>query len=189
VETRGDERKTSFGAIRRWKASDAESLARYANNPAVARNMSDGFPSPYGPDDARRFLAMAAAQTPSGFFALATVDGEAIGGIGVSPGADIYRLTGEIGYWLGEPFWGRGIVAEALRVFTPFAFKRFDLVRLYARPFATNAASGRVLEKAGYTLEARLRANVVKNGAVLDQLVYVALAPGTRPPETQGVKG
>ncbi|HEU4405125.1 MAG TPA: GNAT family N-acetyltransferase [Polyangiaceae bacterium] len=175
----GDALRTSFGSLRRWRASDAGSLARHANNPAVARTMSDAFPSPYGPDDARRFLALAATQ--AGFFAICTADDEAVGGIGVAPGADIYRLTGEVGYWLAEPFWGRGIVAEALTVFTPFAFKRFGLVRLYARPFATNAASGRVLEKAGYALEARLRANVVKNGAVLDQLVYAALAPGARP--------
>jgi ribosomal-protein-alanine N-acetyltransferase len=184
----GDELRTSFGSIRRWRSSDVEALVRHANNPKIARNMSDGFPSPYGDGDARRFLAMVAAQSPTGFFAIATAD-EAIGGVGVAPGADIYRLTGEVGYWLAEPYWGRGIVAEALAAFTPFAFKRFGLVRLYARPFATNAASARVLEKAGYALEARLRANVVKNGAVLDQLVYVALAPGGRPSEAPRAGG
>ena len=102
------------------------------------------------------------------------VDGEAAGGIGIEPKTDVERISAEIGYWLGESCWKRGILTEALQAVTAEAFKRFDLMRLYALPFADNPASVRVLEKAGYLLEGHLRQSVIKDGKVRDQLLYAA---------------
>ena len=104
-------------------------------------------------------------------FAIA-VDGKAVGGIGFHPGKDVGRRTAEIGYWLGEPYWGRGIVSEALRAVTEHAFAKHDLVRLQAHVFEWNTASARVLEKAGYTREARLRKSVTKEGRTVDSYLY-----------------
>jgi RimJ/RimL family protein N-acetyltransferase len=100
------------------------------------------------------------------------VDGEAVGGIGFFPGADVERFSAEIGYWLGEPYWGRGVTAEAIQLVSKYAFEVCNLLRLFALPFADNAQSIRVLEKAGYTREAILRSSSVKYGAVRDQALY-----------------
>jgi RimJ/RimL family protein N-acetyltransferase len=108
------------------------------------------------------------------------VDGEAVGGIGVIPGADIERFSAEIGYWLGEPFWGRGIVSEALILISERAFERLNLLRLFALAFAENAASTRVLEKAGYACEGVLKSGAVKHGRVYDQLLYARVNPAWR---------
>ena len=108
------------------------------------------------------------------------MDGEAAGGIGVIPGADIERFSAEIGYWLGEPFWGRGIVSEALILISERAFERLNLLRLFALAFAENAASTRVLEKAGYACEGVLKSGAVKHGRVYDQLLYARVNPAWR---------
>jgi len=100
------------------------------------------------------------------------VDGSACGGIGFYILDDVYRRTARIGYWLGEPHWGRGIATEALGALTTFAFSRFDFARIEATVFEWNTASGRVLEKAGYTLEARLRMRATKDGRTVDELLY-----------------
>jgi [ribosomal protein S5]-alanine N-acetyltransferase len=110
-------------------------------------------------------------QNPATFFALA-VGEEAVGGIGVSPGRDVHRLTAELGYWLGEPFWGREIMTESVIKFTDYAFREFGLVRIFAEPYAENHGSCRVLEKAGFELEGRLKSGVIKNGRIMDQLMY-----------------
>ena len=165
---------TSFGNIRPWTAGDADVLVKYGNNRNVSRNLTDAFPFPYTMASAQAFLGLVAAQDPTTFFAIATAE-EAIGGIGVMLRADVHRLTAEIGYWLAEPFWGRGIITEALTRFTDFAFERFRLVRIYAEPYATNTASCRVLEKSGYQLEGRLRKSVIKDGQILYQLLYAGV--------------
>ncbi len=158
-------------AVRSWRFTDAGSLARYANNRKIWRNLRDGFPHPYSLDDATTFIAMAASAQPETMFAICIED-EAIGGIGFVLHSDVERVSAEIGYWIGEPFWGRGIVAEALRAVTRFAIDEHGLTRVYAVPFAWNDASARVLEKAGYTLEGRMRKSVIKDGSVIDQLLY-----------------
>ncbi len=154
--------------VRSWRETDAESLARHANNVHVANWLRDAFPHPYSLADARAFLARARGADPKTVFAIA-VDGEAVGGIGFTLHADVERVAAEIGYWLGEPYWRRGIMTEALRAVTEFAVKQHRLTRVYALPFEGNAASCRVLEKAGYVLEARLRKSAIKGGKIIDQ--------------------
>jgi [ribosomal protein S5]-alanine N-acetyltransferase len=157
--------------IRSWLASDAEAVARYANNRKIWLNLRDGFPHPYTLQDAERFIAAALEARPECRFAIA-VDGEAVGSIGFMLHSDVERISAEIGYWLAEPFWGRGIMAEALEAVTRHAVREHGLTRVFAVPYAWNAASFRVLEKAGYTLEGRMRKSAIKDGQILDQLLY-----------------
>lgn len=161
--------------IRRWRARDAASVVRYANNFNVSRYLRDRFPYPYTMEHARAFLAGAVGEEGEETKFAIEVDGEAVGGIGVIPGADIERFSAEIGYWLGEPFWGRGMATEALMVVTEYAFANFDLCRLYAHVFDWNGASARVLEKAGYEFEGRLKKSVTKDGQTIDQLMYAVI--------------
>lgn len=158
--------------IRSWREADAVSLARHANDRAVWRNMRDGFPHPYTVADAQVFLRAARARVPESFFALAVED-QAVGGIGYTLHQDVERVSAEIGYWLGAAYWGRGIMSAAVAAFTRAVFQRHpELRRLYAVPFAWNPASARVLEKAGYRLEGRMRQSAIKDGMVVDQLMY-----------------
>ncbi|HEX5474756.1 MAG TPA: GNAT family N-acetyltransferase [Vicinamibacterales bacterium] len=157
--------------VRTVRPADAASLAIQANNPNVARQLRDRFPHPYTMRDARRFIESISGQHPPTTFVL-EVEGDAAGAIGFSPGADIERYSAEIGYWLGEPFWHRGIVTEALQIVSEYAFRECEVLRLFALPFANNLGSRRVLEKAGYTLEAILRSSAVKFAEVRDQALY-----------------
>jgi len=163
-------------SVRPWRTADAASLVTYANNANIARNLRDRFPHPYTLRDAKAFIHSTASARPHVSFAIA-VDGEAVGGVGISPGSDVERFSAEIGYWLGEPFWGRGIAAEAVQLVSAYAFDACGLLRLFALPFVDNAQSTRVLDKAGYTREATLRSSAVKNGAVRDQALYVLVNP------------
>jgi RimJ/RimL family protein N-acetyltransferase len=151
-------------------------MARLADNRKIWLNLRDAFPHPYAVRDAREFIKMARTRTPETMFAIA-VDGEPAGGIGFVLHPDVERVSAEIGYWLGEPFWGRGIAAQALAAVTRHAIGTHALTRMYALPFARNAASCRVLEKAGYVLEARLRRSAIKDGVIIDQLQYAFVAP------------
>ena len=157
--------------VRSFHPDDAEALARNANNRNVSRNMRDTFPYPYELSNAHEWIEFATTQSPESNFAIAN-DTELIGGIGITLQSDVNRRSAEIGYWLGEPHWGRGIATVALKATTDWAFSEFDLLRLYGEVFEWNPASGRVLEKAGYELEGRLRKNIVKDGQVIDALLY-----------------
>jgi RimJ/RimL family protein N-acetyltransferase len=157
--------------LRAWKPGDAAPLARHANNPNVARQLRDRFPHPYTIADARQFIQSVAGARPTMLFAM-VVDGEPVGGIGFFPGADVERFSAEIGYWLAEPYWGRGITVEAIQLISTYAFEVCNMLRLFALPFADNPQSVRVLEKAGYTREATLRASSVKYGHIRDQALY-----------------
>ena len=163
--------------VRSHRVEDAESLARYANNRNVSRNLRDAFPFPYTLADAQQWLERAVARTPELNFAIASAD-EVIGGIGLTFGSDVHRRSAEVGYWLGEPFWGRGIATAALRAVTDYAFAEHDLVRLHAGVYEWNPASSRVLEKAGYVFEGRLRKSVTKDGETIDQLLYARIREG-----------
>ncbi|HOT27479.1 MAG TPA: GNAT family N-acetyltransferase [Candidatus Ozemobacteraceae bacterium] len=163
--------RLSHATIRPWRPQDAPSLARYANNRRIWAKLRDSFPHPYTHDHAVSYIEMAMSKKPETLFAICVED-EAVGGIGVIIRTDIERLSAELGYWLGEPFWGKGIVTEAVSAITGYAMRQFGLVRIYAMPFATNPASARVLEKAGYLLEGRMRRAVIKDGTVIDQLLY-----------------
>jgi RimJ/RimL family protein N-acetyltransferase len=165
---------TSFGGIRPWAGGDLAALVKYANNQKIWLNLRDAFPHPYAESDGAAFLEMAARQNPTTFFAIAT-DEEAVGAIGISINQDVHRLTAEMGYWLAEPFWGRGMMTETVARFTEYAFDRFQLLRIYAEPYATNRSSCRVLEKADFALEGRLRSSAIKDGQVLDQLLYARI--------------
>jgi len=162
--------------LRSYALDDIPALTRWANSHAVWRNLNDGFPSPYTEVHARAWVDHCLTTLPETHLAIA-VDGETVGGIGATLGSDVARLSAEVGYWLAEPYWGRGICTEAVRGFTADLVKRFQLIRVFARPFARNVASARVLEKAGYKLEGTMRQAVVKENTVLDQLLY-AFIPG-----------
>ncbi|HET7469559.1 MAG TPA: GNAT family N-acetyltransferase [Gemmatimonadales bacterium] len=164
----------SGGRIRSWQVDDAPSLARHANNRKIWLQVRDRFPHPYTLDAAQHWVTLAAAADPETQFAI-EVNGEAAGGIGVFLQQDVERYSAEIGYWLGEAHWNRGLTTDAVRRFTDYAFERFGLCRLYANVFATNPGSCRVLERAGYQLEGRLRQAAVKDGRVLDGLLYAAV--------------
>jgi [ribosomal protein S5]-alanine N-acetyltransferase len=164
--------------VRSWHAADLDALVRYANNRKIWINLRDRFPYPYGHADGRRFIRAARKMDPETFFAIA-VEGEAVGGIGYVLQQDVERVSAEVGYWLGEPFWGRGIVTEALVAITRYAVEQHGLTRVFAVPFAYNTGSCRVLEKAGYVLEARLQRSAIKDGVVVDQLQYAHLTPAT----------
>ena len=157
--------------VRPWQEADVAALARHANNRNVSIHLRDRFPFPYELDHARKFLDWLVVQDQPTVWAI-EVDGEAAGGIGIEQKTDVERISAEIGYWLGESCWNRGIVTEALQAVTAEVFRRFDVMRLYALPFADNLASVRVLEKAGYVLEGRLRRSAIKDGKVRDQLLY-----------------
>lgn len=161
--------------VRSLLIDDADSLARYANNRSIWLNLRDRFPHPYALRDAVAFIQNVQEQSPPTVWAI-DVAGEAVGTIGIMPRSDIERVSAEIGYWLGEPFWGRGIMTEVLQAVTAWSMKEFELTRIYALPFASNAASCRVLEKAGYVCEGRLRKAVIKEGQVLDQFMYAYVA-------------
>lgn len=159
--------------VRDWSRDDLRPLVRNANNRNIWINLRDRFPHPYNEAVGRDFLAFAAQQSPVTMWAI-EVDGEAAGGIGLVFLTDVERVSAEIGYWLGEPFWGRGITTAAVRAVTAEAFRTTELQRIFALPFADNVASIRVLEKAGYSLEGRLRHSAIKDGVIRDQLMFGA---------------
>jgi RimJ/RimL family protein N-acetyltransferase len=163
-------------AVRSWRLADVEALARHADNRKIWLNLRDAFPHPYTVRDARDFIKSLRGCTPETTFAI-EVGGEAAGSVGFVLRHDVERVSAEIGYWLAEPFWGRGIATEALTAVTRHAIAVHKLTRVYALPFASNAASCRVLEKAGYVLEARLRRSAIKNGIITDQLQYAFIVP------------
>ncbi len=157
--------------VRSYRVDDTPSLARYADNRNISRNVRDAFPYPYMLSDANGWISLVMQQLPEANFAIASAD-EVIGGIGLTFRGDIHRRSAEIGYWLGEPFWGRGIATAALRALTDYAFANHNLVRVNASVFEWNPASMRVLEKVGYVLEGRLRKSITKDGQTIDGFHY-----------------
>jgi len=157
--------------VRSWSWQDRDSIVHHANNRNVWINLRDRFPYPYTRKDSQIWLDCVVGLKPETNFAIAVAD-EAVGGIGFSIQPDVGIRSAEIGYWLGEEYWGRGIATDALIAVTDHAFEKFDLCRLYAHVFAWNEASARVLQKAGYSLEGRLRKSVTKDGQTIDQLMY-----------------
>lgn len=162
--------KTNF-KIRPWEMSDIESLVKYANNWNVAKNMTDKFPYPYTENNGKAFIEFANKDFPIHFFAI-DIDGKAIGGIGIHPQEDIHRNNAELGYWLAESFWGKGIISEAIKQMVDFAFNTYKINRVFAIPFGTNIASQKVLEKNNFILEGKFDKVLIKNGELLDELIY-----------------
>jgi ribosomal-protein-alanine N-acetyltransferase len=158
--------------LRPWRAADRPMLLRYADNRRIWLNLRDRFPNPYGPAEADAWLGFAAATpAPEGVWAI-EFQGEAIGTLGIERGQDVERASAEIGYWLAEPFWGRGLMTAVVAVASEHALSLPDLYRLHAPVFAWNTASMRVLEKAGYEREGILRRSGVKDGQLVDRVVY-----------------
>jgi RimJ/RimL family protein N-acetyltransferase len=157
--------------VREWTPADRESLLRFANNRNVWRNLTHRFPHPYTEEDADSWFFLL-AQMPEPTHWAIEVDASAVGGIGVILGEGVNAKSGHLGYWLGEPYWGRGIMTAAVRATSEYIMSRFDLLRLEAPVFEWNAASMRVLEKSGFVREGVLRRSVFKDGQVIDQVLY-----------------
>ena len=155
--------------LRKFSESDLKSLIEYANNYNIAKFLTNQFPHPYGEEDGKNFLVKAIDS--EGIFAI-DVDGQAVGSIGLFLQSDIHEKNVELGYWLAEPFWGKGIMTLAIQELVAYGFETFDIIRIYARPFSTNLASQRVLEKAGFVCEARLKKALFKNGNYMDEFIY-----------------
>ena len=157
--------------LRPWLLSDKESLLKHANNYKVWQNLRDRFPHPYTAADAENWLQHTSKQQLPTNFAI-EVAGEAVGGIGLELQQDVERVSAELGYWLGEVHWGKGITTAAIKGITAWAIPNLALTRIYAQAFLRNKASIRALEKAGYQLEGILKRSIVKEGQVLDQTMY-----------------
>lgn len=150
---------------------DLNAMVRHANNPKIAARLTDAFPSPYTRESGLLFLERVMAQNPAEVLAI-EVDGDVVGNIGIHPQQDVNRLNAELGYFIGEEHWGKGIATEAIRLMIKYAFENFKIERIFARPFGSNAASQRVLEKAGFVFEARIPGILIKNGQFEDELFF-----------------
>lgn len=166
-----NQRNSMNFTLRPWTHNDIDSLVKFANNQQIAKFMTDQFPHPYTHEKGKAFIEFATQNSPVNIFAI-DINGEASGGIGLHFQADIQRKNAELGYWLAEPYWGNGIITKAIVQMIDYGFKKFDINRIYARPFGTNIASQKVLEKAGFVLEARFEKAFFKNGEYIDELIY-----------------
>ena len=162
--------------IRKWMLSDVADLTAAISNKKVQDNLRDGIPYPYTEQDGVDFIsAMLSADENDTFAFTITVDEKVIGSIGVYRQENIHRQTAELGYYIAEEYWGKGIMTEAIKQICQYVFQKSDILRIYAEPFAYNEASCRVLEKAGFQYEGTLRNNAVKNGKVIDMKMYSIL--------------
>lgn len=162
--------------IRKWQLSDAADLAAALSNKKIQNNLRDGLPYPYTEQDAAEYIsAMLSADENETFAFAVTKDNKVIGSIGAFRQGNIHRQTAELGYYIAEEYWGRGIMTEAVNQICKYVFSIGDIIRIYAEPFAHNTASCRVLEKAGFQYEGTLRSNAVKNGIVCDMKMYSLL--------------
>ena len=157
--------------LRPWQQNDLESLVKHANNINIAKYMTNQFPHPYTEENGMRFIDYANQNDPVTIFAI-EVEGEAAGGIGLHPQPDIHCKNMELGYWLAEKHWRKGIITGAIKQMVTYGFKNFNITRIFARPFGTNIASQKALEKAGFTLEARFEKTIYKYDEFLDELIY-----------------
>ena len=162
--------------IREWKLEDSTRLAELLSNRKILDNLRDGLPYPYTVKDAEEYITamLAADRTKSYAFAI-TLDDKVIGSIGVFRCDNIHFRTAEMGYYIGEPYWGKGFGTSAVKQTCKYIFEHTDIIRIFAEPFAYNLASCRLLEKAGFQYEGTLRSNAVKNGNVLDMKIYARL--------------
>lgn len=162
--------------IRKWNLSDASDLANALSNKKIQDNLRDGLPYPYTEKDGSDFIsAMLSADDNETFAFAITVDDKVIGSIGVFRQSNIHRQTAELGYYIAEDYWGKGIMTEIVKQTCKCVFEKSDIIRIYAEPFAHNIASCRVLEKAGFKYEGTLRSNAVKNGKIIDMKLYSLL--------------
>lgn len=163
-------------AIRKWKLEDAWNLSQMLNNKKILDNLRDGLPYPYTEKDAEEYITamLSSDQTKTFAFAI-TVEDKAVGSIGAFRQDNIHSRTAEMGYYIGQPYWGKGLGTSAVKQTCQYLFEKTDIIRIYAEPFACNTASCRVLEKSGFILEGTLRSNAVKNGKILDMKMYAKI--------------
>lgn len=160
--------------LREWRATDCTSLTHYADNIKIWRNVRDRFPHPYTEEDGRFFIGNIVPQSPGYEFAI-VIGGEAVGGIGLVRQSDVERLSAEIGYWIGEPYWNRGIAGDAVGTVCEYAFCETELIRLFASIFEYNTPSMRVLEKNGFRKVGVQRRAAIKEGRIIDLHLYERL--------------
>ncbi|MGN1416928.1 MAG: GNAT family N-acetyltransferase [Oscillospiraceae bacterium] len=162
--------------IRKWQLTDAKELAAAVSNKKVQDNLRDGLPYPYTEEDGREYISLMLSADENDTFAFAiTVDDKVIGSIGAFRQSNIHSQTAELGYYIAEEYWGRGIMTEAVKQLCGYVYSHSDIIRIFAEPFAYNIGSCRVLEKAGFRFEGTLRSNAVKNGRVIDMKMYSLL--------------
>lgn len=162
--------------IRKWELSDAKDLAAALSNKKVQDNLRDGLPYPYTEQDGKEFIsAMLSADENETFAFAIMVDDKVVGSIGIFRQGNIHSQTAELGYYIAEEYWGKGIMTEAVKQICAYVFAKSDIIRIYAEPFAYNIASCRVLEKVGFQYEGTLRNNAVKNSKVIDMEMYSLL--------------
>jgi len=157
--------------LRPWNLNDLESLVKYANNYNIAKNLTNQFPHPYTKENGEVFITMATKKDPLTIFAI-EINGQASGGIGLHLQQDIHCKNAELGYWLAEPYWGKGIITSAIKQMVAYGFKTFEIDRIFARPFENNIGSQKVLKKSGFILEGKFDKTLYKNGEYLDELIY-----------------
>lgn len=161
--------------LRAWKKEDIESLVMLANNKKIADNMRDLFPSPYTMKDAEEWIKLNLNRSPATNFAI-EAEGKLVGGCGVRIKEDVYKCSAEIGYWIGEPYWGKGIATITISLLMEKIISEFPfLVRVYAEIFENNKASMRVLEKNGFRLESIRAKSVIKNNIIMNDHVWVKI--------------
>lgn len=164
--------------IRKWKSADAYDLAEALSNLNVQNNLRDGLPYPYTEHDAKDYIDVMLSADPNDTFAFAIEHkGKVVGSIGAFRQNNIHCRTAEVGYYISETYWGKGIATQAVREICEYVFAKTDIIRLFAEPFAENFASCRVLEKAGFQLEGTLRKNAVKCGRIRDMKLYALIRP------------
>ena len=162
--------------IRPWRLDDAKELALIANNKKIQNNLRDGLPYPYTEEDAESYIGELLSSDKNTTFAFAiTINDKVVGSIGVFRKDNVHFRTAEMGYYIAEEYWGKGIMTEAIKQICQHVFQKSDIIRIYAEPFAYNIASCRALEKAGFQYEGTLRNNAVKNGKVIDMKMYPIL--------------
>lgn len=162
--------------IRKWNLNDAKELSEAISNKKVQDNLRDGLPYPYTKQDGEEFIReMLSADEASVFAFAVTYNDKVIGSIGVFRQSNIHYRTAELGYYIAEEYWGKGIMTDAVKQICSYVFSNSDIIRIYAEPFSDNTASCRVLEKAGFTFEGTLHQNAVKNGRVLDMRMYAVM--------------
>ena len=162
--------------IRSWRIEDSQNLVKALNNQRILDNLRDGIPFPYTVSDAESFIsAMLSSDRDTTYAWAITVDDIAVGSIGVFRKDNVHRLTAEMGYYIAEEYWGKGIVTEAVKLACNHIFNHTDIVRIFAEPYANNTASCRVLEKAGFTFEGTLRQNAIKNDCIIDMKMYAII--------------
>ncbi|NLE36195.1 MAG: GNAT family N-acetyltransferase [Bacteroidales bacterium] len=160
--------------IRKFRRSDKFRMAEIADNEKVAVNLRDAFPSPYTVEDAQKFISMCLKQDPYEVFAI-EYEGEYVGNIGLHRQDDVYRKTAELGYFIGEPYWNKGITTRAVNLICDYGFRELDIIKIFSGVFSFNTASQKVLEKCGFALEAVLKSAVIKNGKIFDEYRYAKI--------------